>query len=55
MTEETYYTVKQIAKMLQVSEETVRRIVAEGKLEIVYVGRQVRISRDALDAYLKRK
>ena len=54
MTEEIVYTVEEVAKMLKVSKETVRRMVRDGELEAVHVRQRVRISKEALDKYLKK-
>lgn len=50
--EPDWLTVKQVAESLQVSERTVRRLVNVHELEAVKVGSAVRISREALNAYL---
>ena len=42
-------TVRQVAEHFQVSERTVRRLIAEGRLGVVRIGRSVRIRPDALD------
>lgn len=41
------------AEQLAVSERTVRRLIARGDLPAVRVGRTVRVSQDALDAFIK--
>jgi excisionase family DNA binding protein len=50
-----FYTVEEVATMLRVSKETIRRLIAEGRLEGVRVGHQVRISKDALDKFLGKR
>lgn len=47
-------TVKQVAKELAVSVETVRAMIHRGELEHVKVGKRLRVQRHELDAYLKR-
>lgn len=47
------YTPKEVAKMLKVSERTVRRWVLEGDLAAMRYGRQVRISAEALQQFGK--
>ena len=42
-------TVKEVATILRVSERTVRRLIAEGKLGVVRIGRSVRVKHDVLD------
>jgi excisionase family DNA binding protein len=46
------YTLKEIAKILQVSEQTVRRMINDGKLVSIRAGVQIRVTQAALDAYL---
>jgi len=55
MTDQLYYTVEEIAQMLKVSKETIRRLVADKEIDVVRVRSQVRISKEALDKYLNRK
>lgn len=40
------------AELLRVSQTTVSRLISAGQLGSVKVGRQIRISRDAIDRYL---
>lgn len=42
-----------VAEVLQVSVRTVRRLVARQKLDGRRVGRQVRVTRESVDAYLR--
>ena len=42
-------TVKELAHELQVSDSTVRRLVASGALPVVRVGRVIRFAPDAVD------
>ena len=44
---EEVLTVRQVAENWQVSERTVRRMVADGRLRVVRVGRAVRIPPEA--------
>jgi excisionase family DNA binding protein len=44
---EELLTVRQVAENWQVSERTVRRMIADGRLRIVRVGRAVRIPPEA--------
>jgi excisionase family DNA binding protein len=46
-----FYTPKEIADLLKVSERTVRRWIGEGKLRARRFGRQLRIPREALEAF----
>lgn len=47
-------TVKEVAEILRVTPMTVYRAVETGALEHVRFGRTIRISRDALDAYIQK-
>jgi putative molybdopterin biosynthesis protein len=46
------YTVEQVADILQVSANTVRKLIKEGKLKTVRVGVQIRITQQELDRFL---
>lgn len=48
----TFYTVKDIIEMLSVSERTVRRWIADGKLESIKIGGQIRITNDGLNKFI---
>ncbi len=48
------YTVEEVAKLLRVSEATVRRLIKTGELEGFSVGNQYRITQEALDKYMKK-
>lgn len=52
MAKDEVYTIAETAKLLKVSEETVRRLIANGDLEARRVGRQYRITRETIDKYL---
>jgi excisionase family DNA binding protein len=49
-----FYTVEDVAAILKVSEPTVRKLIASGELRATQVGRQYRISQEALDEYIAR-
>jgi excisionase family DNA binding protein len=53
--QQTVYTIEEVAKILRVSEATIRRLVRNGELEGFYVGSQLRVTADALDRYMQRK
>jgi len=55
MEHETYYTVKEISKMLRIHEETVRRAIRDGRLESVKFGRDHRIRHESLIEFLAKK
>ena len=48
---ETFFTIAEVAARLRVSTRTLRRLVRSGALSCVRVGRRVRISVAALDAF----
>lgn len=54
MTQEEVFTIEEVAKILKVSEETVRRLISNGELEARRVGRQYRITREAINKFLGR-
>ena len=45
-------TACQVADLLQISLRTVRRLIADGRLPAVRIGRSVRISKAALEGLL---
>jgi len=55
MTEETFYTIKEIADRLRVNPRTVRKMIAEGEIEAIKVRDEYRISQGALDDFMRRK
>ena len=52
--DQEFFTMKQVAEILDVSESTISRQVQNGEIPTHRVGRSIRISRHDLDAYLKR-
>lgn len=46
------YTLEQVAEILQVSVQTVRRLIKEGKIKAVRVGIQLRVTQEELDRFL---
>jgi len=46
-------TVSEVAERLNVSERTVRRLIAEGKIRVYQIRRSIRISEADLLDYLK--
>ena len=45
-------TVREVAELLQLHEVTIRRYIRDGKLESVRIGRNVRVPRAALEAFM---
>ena len=45
-------TIKDVAERLQMSPRTIHRLVANGDLTVVRIGRAVRVSEEALKAFL---
>jgi excisionase family DNA binding protein len=52
---EKWYTVKDIAKMLKIHEESVRRAIRQGRLESSKFGRDNRISHESLMDFIQSK
>ncbi len=53
--EKTFDSVKELAQRWDVSERTVRRLIAAGDLPVHRIGRQVRISHDDSVSYERRR
>ena len=55
MTEDksTLLPVATVAQTLEVSERTVRRLIASGELPVYRIGRSVRVSQKDLDVFLR--
>ena len=51
----TLYSVRQVADQLGVHPETVRRLIHDGRLEAVRIGRVLRIDGTALEGFLARQ
>jgi len=54
MTEEKYYSIKEIAKTLKVAYLTVYRWIQSNKLKAYKAGKQYRIKKSDLDNFIKR-
>ena len=50
-----YYTVKEIAVLLKLHEETIRRAIRQGRLESVKFGRDYRVQHENLIRFLEQK
>jgi len=55
MTEEKYYSIEEVSKMLKVAYLTVYRWVQSGKLNAKKAGKQYRIEKTELDKFIERK
>jgi putative molybdopterin biosynthesis protein len=55
MADTTMYTVEEIAKMLKVSTETIRKLIARGEIKAKRIGKQYRVTQEALDEYLDKQ
>jgi excisionase family DNA binding protein len=53
--EDTLYTVRDVAGRLGVHPETVRRLIHDGRLDAVRVGRVLRVHGESLDGFLARQ
>ena len=51
-TEEQYYSIEEVAKMLKVAYLTVYRWIQTGKLNAIKAGKQYRISKSNLELFL---
>ena len=52
MTDEQYYTIKEVAKMFKVAYLTVYRWIQNGRLPSVKAGKQYRIKKDDISKFL---
>jgi len=52
MTDEQYYTIEEVAKMLKVAYLTVYRWIQSGKLVAFKAGKQYRIKKEDLDSFI---
>jgi putative molybdopterin biosynthesis protein len=55
MTEEKYYTIEEVAKMLKIAYLTVYRWIQAGKLKSDKAGKQYRIKKTELDKFIEHK
>jgi excisionase family DNA binding protein len=49
------YSVREVAMQLGVHPETIRRLIHDGRLDAVRVGRVLRVDGDALESFLARQ
>lgn len=52
MTTDNLLTIDQVCDRLQVSEATVRRLVRDGDLKVVRIGRAIRVRPEDLDDFI---
>ena len=52
MTDEQYYTIEEVAKMLKVAYLTVYRWIQSGKLVAFKAGKQYRVKKEDLDSFI---
>lgn len=50
--QETYYSTKRVAKILEVKTITIRRWIQSGKLIAYKIGKELRIKKSDLDSFL---
>lgn len=55
MKSNSFYTVEQVAELLQVHWQTVLNYIKGGKLEAMKLGRGYRISQDALNLFIQKQ
>lgn len=48
MMEAIFYTVQEVAEILSLSEQTIRKLIHEGKLHAIRLGRAYRVPHEAL-------
>jgi excisionase family DNA binding protein len=53
--ESDLYSVREVARRLGVHPETIRRLIHDGRLDAVRVGRVLRVHKDAVDTFLVRQ
>ena len=54
MTEDTYYSIEEVAKLLKVAYLTVYRWIQSGKLNSNKAGKQYRVKKEDLDRFIER-
>jgi excisionase family DNA binding protein len=52
---ESLYTVREVAGQFGVHPETIRRLIHDGRLDAVRVGRVLRVHKAAVDSFLARQ
>lgn len=50
---EKFYTVKELSDLLKVTDKTIRDTIAKGEIEAYKIGREWRISAEAVTLYLE--
>jgi excisionase family DNA binding protein len=50
-----YYTVEELAELLQVHWQTILNYIRSGELEAVKLGKGYRISKESFDAFIKNR
>lgn len=53
MDEETFYTIPEAATKLRVTPAAIRKWIAQGRIEVVYVGADRRITGQALETFVR--
>ncbi len=52
---EKFYTVEDVARILQISVSTVRKLINDGDLRSIRIGKQIRVPESALNEYIERQ
>jgi len=55
MSSHEFMTVAEVAERLRVSERTVRQLIMRGELPAIKIGKEWRIARAELEAFLKKR
>jgi excisionase family DNA binding protein len=50
---EESYTVEEAARLLKVSKQTIRRMIADGRIQVFRVGHQIRIRKSVIEQLQK--
>jgi len=52
---DSFYSLEDVARILQISVATVRKLVANGDIPAIRIGKQWRVTREAFEAYVARQ
>jgi len=55
MTEEKFYTVKEVAEYLRVHPRTIRKMILDGQVQAIKVRDEYRIRQSALEDYIQKQ
>ncbi len=52
---DSFYSLEDVARILQISVATVRKLVANGDIPAIRIGKQWRVTREAFEAYVAKQ